>query len=280
MPELPEVETFRRAVLRRLRGQRVVMAALHRRDMCESWVIGARGVRRIRTTPDDLLQGAIVADVVRHGKQLAIVADNGRAVCVHLGMSGSLTWTIGEETSPHTHAEWRTAKGRLLFVDPRRFGGLWTYPTPEALYAHRWAALGPDALTMPAAEFGIALASSRRPIKSALLDQSLIAGVGNIYADEALFAAGVHPLRPGATLAPEVIARLHVAVVDILSRAVAARGSSIRSYRDGDGKPGAYQAAHAVYDRSGRPCVVCGAILESRPVGGRTTTWCPSCQAR
>lgn len=280
MPELPEVETFRCAVLRRLRGRRVVVATLHRRDICASWTMGARGVRRARTGPDDLLQGAVVADVVRHGKQLAIVAESGRAVCVHLGMSGSLTWTTGDDAPPHTHAEWRTAKGRLLFVDPRRFGGLWTYPSLALLRAHRWAALGPDALTMTAAEFGVALASSRRPIKSALLDQSLIAGVGNIYADEALFAAGVHPLRPGATLAPEVIARLHAAVVDVLSRAITARGSSIRSYRDGDGKPGAYQAAHAVYDRSGRPCVVCGAILGARPVGGRTTTWCPSCQAR
>ncbi len=166
----------------------------------------------------------------------------------------------------------------LLFCDPRRFGGLWAFPTAGALRAARWAQLGPDALRVTAAQLRPRLHATRRPLKSALLDQHLLAGVGNIYADESLFRAGLHPRRPAASLSRQEVAGLAAAIRFCLQTSLAAGGSTLRDYRDADGRSGFAQAAHAVYGRGGLPCFTCGARLRIGQTAQRTTVHCPRCQ--
>ncbi len=275
MPELPEVESVRRSLSPRLLGRRVERALLDRADV----VTG-------ETTPAALLQGARIARLERLGKHLAILADDERVLVVHLGMSGQLFW-LAPRTSPenpsHVHARWRLVDdragdaGTLVFRDPRRFGGLWTLPDKPALREH-WKALGPDALDVSAAVLEQACARSTRAIKSVLLDQHVLAGVGNIYADEACFRAHIHPRRRARTLRPPEIAALAEEVRAVLARAVAARGSTLRDFVDGEGQPGSYRLEHAVYGRAGQACLLCGSTLRTAVVGGRTTVWCPLCQ--
>ncbi|MEZ6242503.1 MAG: bifunctional DNA-formamidopyrimidine glycosylase/DNA-(apurinic or apyrimidinic site) lyase [Phycisphaerales bacterium] len=292
MPELPEVETVRRTLEARVVGRRVTSATLKRRDVLvmpgdpAGGFSRARGEGRVeygRVRQRDLLAGDVLGEVIRHGKQLAIVGDSGRVVCVHLGMSGNLIWRAPRarlEHAGHVHTVWRLDDGsRLVFRDPRRFGGLWAFPSLEALWASRWDALGPDAIRVRAPQLQRALARTDRAVKAALLDQSVVAGVGNIYADEALFGAGVDPRRPGASLTPAECASLARQIRGVLARAVTARGSTLRDYRDANGDSGAYQLAHSVYGRGGEPCPKCGGALASALVAQRTTVWCPSCQA-
>ena len=210
MPELPEVETIRRE-LEPLIGRRIIGAKLHRRDMLVMPGDPPGGFSRSRSgaTPKrvrkrDLLEGAVVQDLCRRGKQLAIVSDIG-VICVHLGMSGQLLLSADEHASApdHVHASWRFDDAReLRFRDPRRFGGLWAFPSVEALQQQRWHELGPDGLTLSAKQLAGALTGTQRSIKGVLLDQRRVAGVGNIYADESLFAACVQPDRPACELTP------------------------------------------------------------------------------
>lgn len=283
MPELPEVETVRRSLERVILGATVERVALHRPDV----VTGD-------ASPEGLLAGGRIASLARHGKHMAIVADDGRALEVHLGMSGAVTCAPARggadlgpwEAAEHVHAAWlvRTPGGGLLsmrFRDPRRFGGLWTFASEEALRARRWSRLGPDALSIDARDLAARLKNTRRTLKAALLDQTLIAGIGNIYADESMFAAGLSPVRLSHRLRHEEVARLREAMVAILGRAVAAGGSTLRDggYADSAGAAGAFQVDHAVYGRRGQPCRRCAGRLRSAMVGGRTTVWCSRCQS-
>lgn len=276
MPELPEVESVRRTIQPHVVGRRIRQALLDRADV----VVG-------EASPAALLQGARVARLERLGKHLAIIADDGRVLVVHLGMSGQLFWLApgGSLANPsHVHARWRLVDGRgvdagtLVFRDPRRFGGLWTLPDEVALREH-WKALGPDALDVPAAVLRQACAKSARAIKSVLLDQHVLAGVGNIYADEACFGARIHPRRRARTLKPAEVEALARCVREVLSRAIEHRGTTLRDFVDGEGRAGGYRLQHAVYGRAGQACVRCGVTLKSAIVGGRTTVWCPTCQA-
>ncbi len=294
MPELPEVETVRRSLVARVAGRVVVGATLHRRDVAvlpgdpeggfsrqRSGAPGPRG--RVRGTA--LLVGGTLLEPNRHGKQLALVARDGRAIVVHLGMTGLVRWVArGARLEPadHVHAAWRLDDGsRLVFRDPRRFGGLWLLPEPGMLEA-RWAGLGPDGLrTGPedlAQGLRSGLAGARRAIKAALLDQRVVAGVGNIYADESLHEALIHPRRLAAGLTGAEVDRLARAVSGVLTRAVEARGSTLRDYTDAEGRRGEAQLVHRVYGRGGGACLACGAGLESAQVAQRTTVWCPVCQ--
>jgi formamidopyrimidine-DNA glycosylase len=198
-------------------------------------------------------------------------------------MSGQLLILNPEHTIKpnHVHVEWLFDSGeRLLFRDPRRFGGIWCCPSRAALFEHRWNALGPDAATITARELHKVLAATRQSVKAALLDQTILAGVGNIYADEALFAARLHPLRRCEELNKTEAAKLGVAIRQTLRRAIKAGGSTLRDYRNTDGQPGRQQLAHAVYARSGLPCQRCGQCLQSIKITGRMTTYCPRCQPR
>jgi len=287
MPELPEVESIRRSLAARLVGRRVRGVAVHRRD------VTALADAARPPTPRELLRGRRIAAVTRHGKQLALVSDDGRAVCIQLGMSGRVSVcdvlpapAIDEDPAahtpawpPHTHVVWALEGGWLAFTDPRRFGGVTACPTLDAL-RDRWAALGPDALAIGPATLHGRLLRTRRALKAALLDQGLVAGLGNIYVDELLFGAGLSPFRPADTLCREDAASLVRRMRTLLARAVEAGGSSIRDYRQADGAAGGFQRAHRVYGRQGKPCRRrgCEAVVRPGVVAGRTTAWCPACQ--
>jgi formamidopyrimidine-DNA glycosylase len=272
MPELPEVETVRRSLERSLVGARVERVLVKRRDVVTG---GAR--------QRDLLGGSVIQSLDRRGKQLAILAESGRCLTVHLGMSGRLTTYGGRSRADrrpaHTHLVWRLADaGELWFTDPRRFGGVWTHGSRDDLEAYRDARLGPDALGISAEELASALAGARTPVKAALLDQRRLAGVGNIYADEALHEAGIHPERHAGGLTAGEIERLSAAVRAVLARGIERGGSTIRDYRTPDGGSGGFLVANAVYGRGGEACRGCGQVLHISRVAGRTTVWCPRCQ--
>lgn len=239
-----------------------------------------------------LLEGLSIDTVTRHGKQLAIVAgpsSAGPCVCVHLGMSGTLRYR-DEPREPgkpngrgpaakHVHVTWYLSNGATLaFRDPRRFGGLWTFNALADLQQQRWRQLGPDALVIRTRQLAKNLSRTRRPVKAALLDQSIIAGIGNIYADEALYVSRLHPLTPGCELTPDHLRIVTGALKAVLRKALRAGGSTLRDYRDADGGEGRFQNAFQVYSRKGQDCLNCGDGLDSILVAGRTTVYCPHCQ--
>ena len=276
MPELPEVETIRRSLSRAIIGARVANVTVARRG----YITGVASARAL------LLDG-VVTRVDRRGKQLAIVADNGRSLCLHLGMSGQVLVHADARTPdpPHTHVRWRlkpTDGPAVVMVmrDPRRFGGVWTFPTFSALAAARWSQLGPDALTIDEADLSRLLRCTRRAVKAALLDQRLLASVGNIYADESLHRARIHPEHPASRLSRRRAFVLAAAIRQTLRIAVNAKGSTIRDYRDATGQLGGYYPHRLVYGRAGEPCPTCGRSLHHGVVAQRTTVWCARCQPR
>jgi len=282
MPELPEVEHLRRSLEPALVGTRVADVAVRRRGVVTVSGAARRGSRLDRA----LLVGATIEATARHGKQMALLAADGRALVVQLGMTGSVT--IEDGTPPrgvlarHRHVVWRLEPARrLAFRDPRRFGGLTAFASLEALRAS-WAELGPDALDTPppdlAEHLARTLARRRRPVKSALLDQAIVAGLGNIYVDEALFAARIHPLREAGDIADGSWSALAVEIQRILSHAANQGGSTLRDYRDAFGRPGTAVQTHRVYGRAGQRCDRCGTPIESVRLQGRTTAFCPCCQ--
>ena len=272
MPELPEVEVVRRGLEREVAGRTVTAVA----------VTGARTVRR--QAPGalvDRLRGATLGPAGRIGKFLLVPLDGGAdTLVIHLRMSGQLLLTAPEwPLARHTHAVLRLSDGReLRFVDPRTFGELFVAPSPVAALAH----LGPDPLSAgwSAAVLRRGLAGRRGRLKLLLMDQGFVAGIGNIYSDEALFEARLRFDRPAGSLSGEEVARLHRAVRKTLREAVDQRGSSLRDaqYVDLFGEPGDYQARHRVYGREGQPCLRCGAPVRRISLGGRSTFLCETCQ--
>ena len=286
MPELPEVEHLRRSLDPVLVGARLHAVTVRRRSVVD---------RSGAELSDALLSGQTIVATHRRGKQMALEAGNGRALVVQLGMTGSMTIEAGVAPrgmeAKHRHVLWdfspgnaagprgSTPRWRLAFRDPRRFGGLTAYASMDALH-QTWSELGPDALTISASDLAAALARARRPIKAALLDQGVLAGVGNIYADESLFAARIHPLRLAAALEHAEVAELARQLRRILSAAVEQGGSTLRDYRDAFGQPGTAVQSHAAYGREGQPCLTCGTPLEGIRVIARATVFCPQCQPR
>jgi formamidopyrimidine-DNA glycosylase len=275
MPELPEIETLRRGLSPVLSGWRVTRATLRRPDF-------ARTRDGRRPTKDQLLAGDRVVELHRLGKQLAIEGESGSVLCVHLGMSGQLFHLpagLRPVQRDHVHVEWVLEDGsRLLFRDPRRFGGLWCFPSLDELRETRWDALGPDALTVTAKQLREALNGSARAIKAALLDQHALAGVGNIYADEALHRAGLHPLRACRSVTDDQWRALGRAIRAVLRQAVGSGGSTLRDYRTATGESGGFQSRHRVYGRTGQACPRCRGVIERLVVAQRSTHMCPVCQ--
>jgi formamidopyrimidine-DNA glycosylase len=229
----------------------------------------------------DRLRGAVLGPAGRVGKFLLVPLDDGaETLVIHLRMSGQLRLSAPDDPlARHTHAVLGLSDGReLRFVDPRTFGELFVAASPVAALAH----LGPDPLSAgwSAAVLGRALASRRGRLKLLLMDQRFVAGIGNIYSDEALFEAGLRFDRPAGSLDADEVARLHGAVRSTLREAVAHRGSSLRDaqYVDLFGAPGAYQAHHRVYGREGEPCPRCGGPVRRISLGGRSTFLCGTCQ--
>jgi formamidopyrimidine-DNA glycosylase len=264
MPELPEVETVVRTVAPRLVGRESRRA----RFISRLVLLG-----NARTTAGRL-RGRRVEAVRRHGKFIVVELDGGLTLTIHLGMTGSLLWN--GEPGPHARAVFELDAGRLVYDDPRQFGRIELGPSLPA----RAARLGPDALEITVREFAVRLAARRGRIKPLLLDQKLLRGLGNIYADEALFRARIHPLTEAARLGPARVARLHRAIQEVLSAAVAAGGSSVSDYVDADGRAGLFQVQHQVYGREGQPCARCGSAIRRIVVAQRGTHYCPRCQRR
>ncbi|MFO7291868.1 MAG: bifunctional DNA-formamidopyrimidine glycosylase/DNA-(apurinic or apyrimidinic site) lyase [Actinomycetes bacterium] len=275
MPELPEVETTRRHIAPVLEGARISAVELGRDRM-------ARRNMRPQDIPERLL-GRRVGRVGRRGKFLLIEVEGDLTWVIHLGMSGRMRITSpSDPLDPHTQLVVTTDRGdQVRLIDPRTFGFVAVF-TPEELEHDSLAALGPDALEeLPdAATLGARLAGRRAPIKALLLDQRILAGLGNIYADEVLFRARVRPTRPGGDLTPEELADLVAAIPEVLLAGVEMGGTSLDdlAYLLPDGRAGEYLDRLMVYGRAGEPCLVCGTPIERVVVAQRSSHFCPTCQ--
>jgi formamidopyrimidine-DNA glycosylase len=272
MPELPEVETVRRALDRELSGRRI--------DAVRGRSIAMRRYLDVEHL-SSVLPGRRLVTPRRRGKYLLIDVEPAGTLLNHLGMSGRLTITdAAAPVLPHTHITLQLDDGReLRFVDPRRFGLLvWLEPGEESSDPSL-AALGIEPLDPGLEERLPRLLKARRaPLKSLLLDQHLVAGVGNIYAAEALWRAGVRPSRAGHLTSLDRLTALTREVRSVLAEAVGQGGTTIRDYATPDGDFGYFAVQLAVYGRQGQPCVRCETTLRSDVIGGRTTAWCPACQ--
>jgi formamidopyrimidine-DNA glycosylase len=261
LPELPEVESVVRSLRPGIIGRRILNAELQNgRVLIGSAAVTARA-----------LQGRRIDRVERHGKFIAIHLDQGFLV-VHLGMTGRLL--LNGEPGKWTHAVFTLDKGTMIYTDPRQFGRI---EYGRELPA-RVARLGPEPMEVSLAEFAERLSRRASPIKAVLLNQAVVRGVGNIYADETLFRAGVHPKRKAASLKKERVAKIHAAMQEVLGEAIAAGGSSISDYVDAAGEKGWFQIEHRAYGRTGEPCTVCGAPIKKILLAQRSTHYCAKCQ--
>jgi formamidopyrimidine-DNA glycosylase len=258
VPELPEVETVVRTLRPRLAGRRILEARFL------SPLI-------LRGEPEPPVAGRAVLGVRRTGKLILIDLEGG-ALAVHLGMTGRLLFN--SEPTPHMRAWFGLDSGTLVYDDVRQFGRLsWTEGC-----AGLPARLGPDALDLSPAEFVNLLRGRRGSVKPLLLNQAFISGLGNIYTDEALYRAGVHPLAKAGRLSAARRRRLHSAIVEVLLESIEHGGSSISDYTDAEGRSGSFQRLHRVYARQGRPCPQCGSLIRRILVAQRGTHYCPRCQ--
>lgn len=269
MPELPEVETARRGLRPLVVGQTVRSLAV--REPRLRWPVEPALARRVR--------GRTVQDLCRRGKYL-LISTGGGALLLHLGMSGSLRF-LREPGEParHDHFDLEFVSGGMLrFNDPRRFGSLhWT-----ASPATHWLLknLGPEPLGPDfSGDYLWRVSRGRRvAVKTLLMNSRIVAGIGNIYASEALFRAGIHPSRPAGRVARKRLQRLAHAVGDVLREAIRAGGTTLRDFVDGDGKPGYFQLALDVYGRAGEPCSRCERPIRACAIGQRATYYCAHCQ--
>ena len=273
MPELPEVETIRRQLAPHLEGRRISRVDI----LDQRWT---RPVEPAVVAAG--LQEVVVQRVGRAGKYLDLSLSSGRHLLMHLRMTGSLLFDPVEEPA-HTRARFHLDQGqRLLYVDPRRFGTGHLVEGDAERNAYLAARLGAEPFTpaFTAIYLRQAARGRRAPIKAFLLDQRRIAGVGNIYADEALFRAAIHPLRAAGTLTPAQWERLHAAVEEVLTAGIDARGATIDDFRHVDGARGSFQDRFLVHRREGQPCPVCGTPVRKIVAAGRGTYVCERCQKR
>ncbi len=267
MPELPEVQTVVNTLRPRLLGRTIQRVTLNCTDIVQP--------------PDaDLaraLTGRTIKSIDRRGKRIIFTLDSAEQFYVHLGMSGQLTAVQAKDApfAPHTHLVIDFPSGvQLRFRDPRRFGGVWWVGDAGDIAGD----MGPEPLAIRPAQLARRLARTRRAIKTALLDQRLLAGVGNIYADEALFTARIDPLTPANTLAAAQVSRLCRSIKLVLHRALKHGGSSLRDFVDANGSSGRYQNRLQVYGRESKPCRRCRTPIVRQVLGGRSTHFCPRCQ--
>jgi formamidopyrimidine-DNA glycosylase len=258
VPELPEAETIARSLRAAVNGRTIVAAAFLS--------------RRVSRDDPARLTGRRIATVRRHGKQILFELDGGAALFIHvkLGMTGALL--ANATPGAYTRAAFDLDDGtRLLFDDIRQFGSVSLMAAPPR-------GLGPDPLELTAAEFAGRLRLRRGRLKPLLLNQGFVRGLGNIYSDEALFRAGLHPLGEASRLKASRAAELHGEIVTLLEEAILHRGSSISDYVDATGRRGGFQLLHRVYGKEGEPCPRCGAAIRRIVVAQRGTHFCPHCQ--
>ncbi len=274
MPELPEVETLRRLLDPALRGRRFA-----RVEILDGRLTAPHDPAALAAE----LVGERVAGLDRRGKYLLVHFDSGRTLAVHLRMSGSLRHHPPGQVPPedrHRRAlVTLDAGGSLSYRDVRRFG-TWVLLEPGELAPYLDRRLGPEPLApgFRSSDLGAALAGRRAPLKSAILDQRTLAGVGNIYADEALWRARLHPIREAGSLSEGELRALHRALREALRRGIARQGSTLRDYALPDGRSGGMQREFRVYGRAGEPCERCGRLIERIRLGGRSSAFCPGCQ--
>jgi len=272
MPELPEVETVRRALALELVGRHIT--AVRGQSIAMRRQLDVENLRAV-------LPGRHFIKPRRRGKFLLLDTDPTGSLLIHLGMSGVIQLVpAAAPLRNHTHLILELEDGReLRFVDPRRFGmAVWLESGDEA-DDPSLSALGIEPLDPGLSRSLPALVRRRRaPIKSLLLDQHLVAGVGNIYAAEALWRAGIHPRRAGNRISVARLATLAATLQEVLAEAIAEGGTTLRDFATPDGNSGYFAVSLQVYDRQGEPCVRCGAILRAEVIGGRITAWCPRCQ--
>jgi len=276
MPELPEVETIARGLDRKLPGLKIVKAKVLRKDSIES-PSPAQFCRQI--------EGHRFGNVYRRGKYLlANLSDNAAFVC-HLRMSGRLLF-IDQDVPLNKFVRVRIflENGKeLRFEDMRVFGRLWYVPRGRAVeeIVTTIGELGVEPLAgLTGKQLALAFKGKKQPVKSALLDQRLIAGIGNIYADESLFLSRIHPLTQAGALKGDELEILSARIQEVLSRAIKSGGSTLRDYVDSDGVNGNYQDRAMVYGRKGEPCRVCGSEIEVTKIGGRSSHYCSQCQIK
>jgi formamidopyrimidine-DNA glycosylase len=270
MPELPEVETVARGLAARVTG-----------DVIESVWLGSKP-QTWKSLPHDVvrvLTGARILAARLEGNQIVIDLGHGRARMVreqwivHLGMTGRLLVARADaEIEKHTHLMVRLRSGReIRFVDPRRFGRVSVREFAE--HEKRY-----EPLHVEFAQFAMLFRKRKTPIKAALLNQKLLRGIGNIYADESLFRAGLRPRRRAGTLTRVELQRLYGAIQQVLNEAIAAGGTTVSDYVDSEGAAGFFQLQLRAYQRTGEPCLTCGTPIKRIVVGGRSTHYCPKCQ--
>jgi len=272
MPELPEVETIRRGLLKTVKGKRIKAITILLPKMVRRHASPKEVTRRAR--------GKVVVDIRRRGKTLLFFLDSRDILIFRLGMTGQMLWSYPKamlKKDKYTHVIIDFDKReRVLFRDMRQFGEV--YITTES-HLEKVLAMGAEPL-----EEGFSLGtltqitSSSMRIKQLLMDQRKIAGIGNIYSDEILFVAGIHPLKPADALRKKELLLLHRAIGEILTEAIARKGDTIGQYRDLFGESGGYQEVHRVYQRSEEPCYRCGSLIRRIKLSGRSCHFCPSCQ--
>lgn len=289
MPELPEVETVRRGLESRVLGRRVVNVEVRHPQIIlgspESFAEQTRGVIRRLERKGKAIAIELGAATRGRTTQSRSRRDGGQDppvgyILLRLGMTGQVTVVPRDyPLESHTHVRLELDNGEeIRYRDIRRFGRL-GFCTSDQIKSV-FAAMGPDAPSMAAEEFVANLKDRRTPIKNWLLNQGRLAGVGNIYADESLFVARVHPLTEAGSLKRPVALKLHRAVVSVLRQAVAKQGTSMRDYIDIDGNPGRYASKLKVYQRAGESCARCGSTIQRIVLGGRSSHFCPNCQRR
>jgi formamidopyrimidine-DNA glycosylase len=282
MPELPEVETLVRGLRQTIVGRRILSVRLGKTDFIDDPV-----------ALEQHLPGRRIDAVERYGKFMLLrlsealssgvnLPGNGdaatAALLVHLGMTGRLApYAAAQPCAKHTHVWLLLDDGReLRYTDPRRFGRV-AYLAAAPL-AKELITFGADPLEVGAAEFAARIRRRHARIKALLLDQSVLRGVGNIYADESLWRAKIHPARPGTHLRGAQAETLRKALQDVLRKAITLRGSSISDFLDASGEPGEYQRHHRAYGREGKRCYRCGTLIRRMIVAGRSSYFCPKCQ--
>ena len=273
MPELPEVETIVRGLRRTVLGRRFTGVRLGKTDFIDDPALLA-----------ETLPGTRIAAIDRYGKSIWLSLEpagqggTGFYFFIHLGMTGQLIpREAASPVAPHTHVFLTLDDGReLRYTDIRRFGRMAVFPQAGA--AQFREALGADPLEISEAEFLKRIGARRARIKALLLDQRVLRGVGNIYADESLWRARIHPARVAANIQPRQLRDLYRAIRKVLAEAIRLGGSSISDFLNAEGNPGEFQIRHRVYDRKGKPCSRCGAAIRRGVVAGRGSYFCPRCQ--
>ncbi len=272
MPELPEVETVVQGLKEKITGRRISQVTLNLSKIIRS------DLKEFLNS----LQGQVIERVWRRGKFIIIDLSRDQSLIVHLGMTGQLTYvSSAAPLLKHTHLTLHLENNdlhQLRYRDLRQFGYIRLVDSDQLKDVESLTKLGPEPFELTLEQFMNLMGARRVRIKPLLLDQGVIAGIGNIYADEILYRAQIHPRQPADSLTPLQLKKMYHAMREVLVAAIEKRGSSVQDYVTSEGELGEYQRLHQVYHRQSQPCFRCGALIAREKVGGRSTHWCPRCQ--